>query len=123
MHFFIKCRDKRLYSRQARPLGTEGILFYLPCRLVDPIRTVGVDDILQGTEFPVAQSSALLSSIGVVDLSRTPGFVWYNWDADTVEPFPEGLSPSTVEPVAVPAIPVPASALEPAADAKKSGLA
>lgn len=79
-----------------RPAGTGGILLPLPPRLEDLTRAVAVKDILHGTAFQANDAHELLDCVSRVDWHRTPGFVWYNWSANTMEPFSEDLSPTAV---------------------------
>lgn len=51
MPFFTKCPDSRLLARRVESVRERGVLFRLSSGLVDLIRSVGVAEILEGTEF------------------------------------------------------------------------
>lgn len=61
-----------------RPPGSQGILISLFFRLMDLIRTVGVQDVLRWIAFPSKHGHKLLERIGKVTWQRTPRFLWYN---------------------------------------------
>ena len=49
--FFTKCPDPRLLSRRNEPTGERSVLFRLSAGLVALIRSVGVAEIHESTEF------------------------------------------------------------------------
>lgn len=74
-----------------QPLGTGGVPFQLPPRLMDVIRTVRVEKVLRETAFYGEHAHQLLDRMVEVDCQSTPGFARQNWNANTVDCFPEDL--------------------------------
>lgn len=89
MGFFTRCSHRYMYIRMDRPHSTCGILVLVPPRLVEQKRPVGVEDILRATEFQKQHAEKLLDHIGGTAWHQVLGFVWYNWETKTVEPFLE----------------------------------
>ena len=81
--FFTKSPDPRLALRSREKHSNRGLLFRLAPRLIQLIRSVGVDAILEGTSFEADTAEALLDFSENLDWSlpeRSSGFVWYNWN-------------------------------------------
>ena len=79
--FFTGCPDPRLVSQNGNEPGERGSLFRLSPGLLQPILTVGVAAILEGTTFDPAGAEVILDCSERLDWSL-PGrgdFVWYSW--------------------------------------------
>lgn len=82
-----KCKDWRLYQDVDIP-SPLGRLFPLPATLVAYVRTLGLQNILRGTDFRVGEVEVLLSYVAETDWGETPGFLWYDYTTGTFAAMP-----------------------------------
>lgn len=73
MDFLTRRRHRYMYTSMGCPHGTGGILFPLSLRLLELIRTVGVEDTLRWTELQAQHAEKLLNHIGGIAWHRGPG--------------------------------------------------
>lgn len=78
MGFFTRSRPRYMYTRMGPSHGTCDTLYLLAPRLVELIRTVGVEDILRGTESQAQHAEKILNRIGGTARYLEPRFVRYN---------------------------------------------
>ena len=82
-----KCTDWRLYNDEDLP-SPPGRLFPLPDSLVQFVRKLGLHNVLRETEYRVEEVETLLTYVAETDWSKTPGFLWYDYDSDTFAAIP-----------------------------------
>ena len=98
IRFYARVGDARLYHDYV-DLSARGRLFYLPPKVRLGIRKLGVHEIFKDCTTSPAVVEQLLTLVDEVDWSETPGFVWFNWDANRVVemPPPDGTDVSKWE--------------------------
>ena len=82
-----KNRDWRLFQDRgiASPVGR---LLPLPTGLISYVRELGVQNIVRGTEFDPRETETLLRYAAETDWTKTPGFLWYDYETDRFSAIP-----------------------------------
>lgn len=82
-----KNRDWRLFQDRgiASPVGR---LLPLPTGLISYVRELGVQNIVRGTEFDPRETETLLRYAAETDWTKTPGFLWYDYETDRFSAMP-----------------------------------